>query len=516
MAESTILEMEGIHKTFGPVVALNDVHLQLKRGEVLGLLGGNGAGKTTLMNVLFGLYRADRGDIRVDGRTVQIQSPRDAIQYGIGMVHQHFLQVPDFTVAQNIVLGTNLPNRPTMQLNSARDKIRQLSTQFGLDLEPDAPLSELPMGIRQRVEIVKALYRGITVLILDEPTTMLTPQEVDTLFASLRDMVDAGLSVIFISHKLPEVLRVCDRITVLRHGQNIVTLERADATEEALVQGMVGDELDVGSSILFSKTGLDQTTYAPGERPVVEVQDLTVEDESGRPVVKNCSFTIREQEILGLAGVAGNGQRELAESLLAIRPIAQGSAMLNGVDVARSTTRQLLESGVAYVPEDRWGDGFLPKATVAHNLILGQHRRSPYSNGRFLNWPDIFRRSRELIQEFNIKTGGPEDLAANLSGGNIQRAMLARAFASSPQVMILHNPTQGLDIPSIEFVYNKLLAHRRKGLAALLISENLDELFLLCNRIAVIYNGEIMDILDRSRFDKYLLGRLMSGVRSSE
>ncbi|MCB0131847.1 MAG: ATP-binding cassette domain-containing protein [Caldilineaceae bacterium] len=349
---SPLLTMMGVRKTFGPVMALDIVDLTLQRGEILGLLGGNGAGKTTLMNVLFGLYKADAGQIELNGKPLDIHSPRAALEHGIAMVHQHFLQVNDFSVVENVVLGTRLPNRPTMQLDDAAARIRALSSRFGLDVDPMTRLGDLSMGVRQRVEILKGLYRGVNVLILDEPTTMLTPQEVDDPFSSLREMVDSGMSV-----------------------------------------------------------------------------------------------------------------------MLAILPLAGGRITIDGLDVAAANTRQLLAANIAYVPEDRWDDGFLPKATVAENLILGQQRTAQYSNGRFLNWPAIFQRSRQLIDQFNIKTEGPEATAGHLSGGNIQRLMLARAFASSVRVLVTHNPTQGLDIPSIEFIYKCILERKADGMATLLISE---------------------------------------------
>ncbi|MCB0071509.1 MAG: ABC transporter ATP-binding protein [Caldilineaceae bacterium] len=509
------LTMRGVRKTFGPVVALDNVDLTVARGEVLGLLGGNGAGKTTLMNVLFGLYKADAGSIELDGRPLAIPSPRAAIDHGIGMVHQHFLQVNDFTVLENIVLGADLPNRPTMRTGEAEARLRALSQQFGLDVDPHAPLGDLPMGVRQRVEILKALYRGVDVLILDEPTTMLTPQEVDRLFASLRGMVDTGMSVIFITHKLPEVLAACGRITVLRNGRTALTIDRAAATEEALVRAMVGTSLDVESSLLFTPEAFGDVLTATGDDVMLRVAGVTADD-GGTPALHGCTFDLHEGEILGIAGVAGNGQRQLAEAILAIRPTTGGTIMFDGMDVGAMSTRRLLAHGLAYIPEDRWADGFLPKATVAQNLILGQQRTAQYTKGRFLDWRAIVQRTGRLIDEFNIKTEGPEANAGALSGGNIQRLMLARAFSRPVRLLVAHNPTQGLDIPSIEFIFTRILARKAEGMATLLISENLDELFLLCNRIAVLYAGRIIDVLTRDQYDKYLLGRLMSGAQATE
>ena len=509
-----LLTMQGITKRFGAVTALDGVDLEIAHGEIHGLLGGNGAGKTTLMNILYGLYKPDSGQILVDGQPLACRSPRDAIATGIGMVHQQFLQVSHFTVTENIVLGAPLPNRPTLDLSAPKARIRDLAEHFGLPVDPDAQIHQLPMGIRQRVEILKALYRGAKILILDEPTTNLTPQEVDGLFASLHAMVADGLSVVFITHKLREVLDACHRISVLRHGRNVLTLEKEGATEQSLVEAMVDEELDVEESLLFA--GDDQADFlaAPGEATTIRLADLTI-GTGAQAELKNCSLSVREGEILGIAGVAGNGQLALAESALGLRTIERGIAQLGDRSIGEMSTRELWAAGIAYIPEDRWQDGSLPTASVAQNLILGSHRRAPYSDGRFLRWRQVLQTARQLIDEFQIHTQGPNDTAGNLSGGNIQRLMLARAFARQARLLIAHNPTRGLDIPSIEFVYAKLLERQEQGMATILISENLDELFLLSHRIAVLCNGELMGILDRGHYDRYLLGRMMSGVNSS-
>lgn len=514
MIKENILEMRGIRKTFGPVVALDNVDLELPLGEIRGLLGGNGAGKTTLMNILYGLYKSDGGEIVVAGSPLDIGSPHDAIRGGIGMVHQQFLQINEFTVTENIVLGTALRNVPTLQLEEEKRVIRRLSEQFGLPVDPDVLVGDLPMGIRQRVEILKALYREAKILVLDEPTTNLTPQEVDTLFESLRAMVEEGLSVIFITHKLKEVLTICDRITVLRHGRNVLTIPRESASEEKLVKAMVGEDLDVEQSIIFTQE-LSHDVLQVSQKPVLQLNGVVVGD-GPRPALNGCSLSVHEGEILGIAGVAGNGQLELAESILGLRSWSSGVIIVDGEDVSELSPRQLLERGLAYVPEDRWSDGYLPKANVAQNLILGLQHKEPYSNGHFLNWGNIYRTARSLIGEFDIKTRGPEETAGNLSGGNIQRVVLARAFSQPIRLLIAHNPTRGLDISSIEFIYNKILANKQEGMATLLISENMEELFLLSNRILVLSNGEIMGMLEREQYDKYVLGRLMSGVKQSE
>ncbi len=516
MSEQNLLEMQNISKIFGTAKALDGVDLQIKRGEIHGLLGGNGAGKTTLMNILYGLYKTDGGEILLDGKSLKIDSPKDAIDYGIGMVHQKFLQITSFSVVENVVIGTNIKSFPRMNLDVEAKKIMALAEHFGLPITPDAIISDLPLGVRQRVEIIKALYRGVKVLVLDEPTTNLTPQEVDDLFASLRLMVNEGLSVIFITHKLREVLEVCDRISVLRHGKNVLTMDRADSSEEAFVRAMVGEDINVEDSILYANQAqVDEKLVVIGEATALAVKSLTV-SETEIASVKDVSFEIKSGEILGVAGISGNGQLELLEAFLGLREIQTGKTYLAGEDVTGLATHRLLQRSISYVPEDRWQDGFLSLATVSQNLILGLHRQEPYSNGRFLNRSVIVEKCEALIEKFNIKTSGPQDTAGNLSGGNIQRVMLARAFSHAVDLMLLHNPTRGLDIPSIEFVYSLILERKDQGMATLLVSENLDELFLMSNKIIVLCRGEIMGRLTRDQFDKYAVGRMMSGIRQGE
>ncbi|MDQ7820407.1 MAG: ABC transporter ATP-binding protein [Armatimonadota bacterium] len=506
-AGAAAVEMRDVRKTFGPVVALDGARLDVREGEIHGLLGGNGAGKTTLMNILYGLYRADGGEVRLGGRPAQIRSPRDALACGIGMVHQHFLQIDSFTVAQNIVLG--LPGPALARAGGADERIRDLAARFGLDVDPRVRVADLPVGARQRVEILKALYRQARVLILDEPTTNLTPQEVDSLFASLRAMVREGISVVFITHKIREARAVCDRISVMRQGRTVATLPGREASEEALVRAMVGADVDVAHSLLFGG-GRDERV-PPAEQVALRVDGLTV-SVAGVPVVRGCSLEVRRGEILGIAGVAGNGQRELVEAIMGVRPRAAGRLWVEGEDLSRATTAQLLARGVTYIPEDRLRDGFLPAASVVHNLILGFHRRPPYSRGPWLDWSAALAAARGMIGEYRIQTPGPHAPAATLSGGNIQRVMLARAFSHPCRVLIAHNPTRGLDVPSTEFVYARLLDLRSRGAGILLLSEDLDELMLLADRIAVIFRGRIVGVLERGAYDRYRLGRLMSGV----
>lgn len=515
MSDRVVLIMNGIHKAFDKVIALEDVHFELAEREIHGLLGGNGAGKTTLMNILYGMYRMDGGEIILNDKKVTIQAPRDALNQHIGMVHQHFLQIGSYTVLENVILGTRVERPVGMKLESETQKLKELCQRFGLEIDLQAYIEDLPMGTRQKVEILKALYRGVKILILDEPTTNLTPQEVDALFQTLRVMVNEGLSIVFITHKIREVLSVCDRISVLRNGKNVVTMERSQASEEAFVRAMVGEEMNIQDSILFSK-GTQVAEIKPGAEVVLSAAEVEVVTSEGVTPIKNLSLQVHAGEILGVAGVAGNGQRELAECLMGILPLHKGSIQAAGMDVAHTPTRTLIMNGVVYIPEDRLHDGFLPRANVAQNLILGFHRQQPYARRGMIDWNRVDEVSRQLITEYNIKTEGPRDPGGNLSGGNIQRVMIARAFSKPAKLLIAHNPTRGLDIPSMDFVYSKLLEGKQRSMATLLISEDLDELLLMCDRIAALYRGEILGVLPRDRFDKYEIGRLMSGIRSDQ
>ena len=512
---SVILTMQGINKSFDGNRALNDVHFFLNSREIHGLLGGNGAGKTTLMNVLYGLYRMDSGEVLLHGKKVKINSPKDAIQNRIGMVHQHFLQVNNFQVIENIVLGTKIDQSMTMNLSSEEEKLRELMKRFGIDVDLHASISQLPMGTRQKVEILKALYRGVEILILDEPTTNLIPQEVDDLFHSLRAMVNEGLSIVFITHKLREVLSVCDRITVLRNGLNVTTLKRGEASEDDFVRAMVGEEVDINKSVIFSKGKIDMTPRKIQEEVVVKMENITLLNQDGLPLIKDICTEIHAGEIFGISGVAGNGQREIAEVLMGIRRQSNGRILFKGHPIP-SKTSELLEAGFTYIPEDRLEDGYLPKAIVAQNIILGGQSHEPYSHKGFIDWKKISAISKALISEYHIKTSGPEEVAGNLSGGNIQRVMIARAFSQPCKFMVAHNPTRGLDIPSMDFVYKKLFEAKQSGVAVLLISEDLDELLLMSDRMGVVYRGELVGVLDRDKFEKYLIGRMMSGVRTSD
>lgn len=513
MKENNILEMHGVNKSFDKLLALNEVEFELKHNEILGLLGGNGAGKTTLMNILYGLYKMDSGTILLQDKQVTILSPKDAIRNGIGMVHQHFLQINNYTVLENIVLGTKVSKPFSVDYSAEEAEIKKLCTQFGLDINLSDRIETLPMGTRQKVEILKALYRGVKILILDEPTTNLIPQEVDSLFQTLKLMVKEGLSIVFITHKLREVLSVCDRISVLREGRNVISLTRKDASDDMLVRAMVGEGMDIGKSVIFSKNTertLDKTAGF-----TLQLEGVNKTSTEKLPLLGDVTFDITRGEILGVAGVAGNGQRELAEVVMGIQPLSSGKIRFDNEVITHTPTKERIARGFVYIPEDRLADGFLHKATVAHNLILGYHNLSPYSRGGIMNWKSVNEKSRQMIFEYNIKTSGPDDAGGNLSGGNIQRVMIARAFSQPSKLLVAHNPTRGLDIPSMDFVYHKLLDLSQKGLSTLLLSEDLDELLLICDRIAVMYRGRIVGILPRAKFEKYEIGRLMSGYEQT-
>jgi general nucleoside transport system ATP-binding protein len=511
--DSVILSMKGINKSFDGNLALDNVNFYLNAREIHGLLGGNGAGKTTLMNVLYGLYRMDSGEILLHDRPIQINSPKEAIQHRIGMVHQHFLQVNTYQVIENIILGTKVKRALDMNLTFETEHIHELMERFKIKVDLHAPINTLPMGTRQKVEILKALYRGVEILILDEPTTNLTPQEVDDLFQTLRTMVTAGLSIVFITHKLREVLSVCDRISVLRNGQNVVTLRRGEASEDDFVQAMVGSDVDLQQSVIFTKGMTGSEVRTVGNEVVLDVQEIGLTTKDGIQILKDISFQAHCGEIFGIAGVAGNGQRDLAEVIMGIQKPSTGQITFMGVSNKQSTG-DLLASGFTYIPEDRLEDGFLPKANVAQNIILGSHDREPYSRKGFIDWGNIYTITRALIKEYNIKTSGPEEIAGNLSGGNIQRTMIARAFSQPSKLMVAHNPTRGLDIPSMDFVYKKMFEAKSTQVAVVLISEDLDELLLMSDRLGVMYRGELVGILTRDHYEKYQIGRMMSGVRT--
>jgi simple sugar transport system ATP-binding protein len=475
--------MRGITKQFPGILANDHVDFELQRGEVHALLGENGAGKSTLMNILYGLYKPDEGEIRLGGQPVTFGSAKDAIGAGIGMVHQHFMLIPVMTVAENIVLGTE-PRKDLVVLDErgAEQRARDLSRQFGLAIDPTALVSSITVGQQQRVEILKALYRGADVLILDEPTAVLTPQEATELFAIIKSLQADGKSIIFISHKLNEVLEVADRITVLRRGKKIETVSSEGATEESLARAMVGRE------VLLR---VEKQPAQPGEA-LLEVSGLTVRDFRGIQKVRDVSFTVHAGEIVGIAGVDGNGQTELIDAITGLHPIESGTIEVAGRELRRATAREMLDAGVGHIPEDRQRRGLVLEFSIAENIALHDYADPPDAKWGWLFPGRLVDRARRLIKEFDVRGGGPLTPAGGLSGGNQQKVVVAREVARDPKVLIAAQPTRGLDVGAIEYLHRRLVEERHEGRAILLISLELDEVMSLSDRILVIYEGEIV------------------------
>ena len=492
------IAMRGIVKRFPGVLANDHISFEARVGEVHALLGENGAGKTTLMNILYGIYHPDEGKIYVKGRRVTIRSPRDAINLGIGMVHQHCRLVPTHTVAENVVLG--LPGNFFLPDQAARPKLEEFSRRYGLYVNPEARIWQLSAGEQQRVEIIKALYRGAEILILDEPTSMLTPGEIKELLNIIRRMAAEGHTIIFITHKLDEVFAMSDRVTVLRQGKVIATQKTAHTDKSNLARLMVGRE------VLFR---LKKTPARPG-KTVLQVKELL--NDRGLPTVKNVSFSISAGEILGLAGVAGNGQRELVEALVGLRSSTQGRIIVRDQDVTNCSPRALIDQGIGYIPGERWV-GLVPNLTVAENLVLKSYYLAPFSRGSFLNYAAINTHADRLIARYSVATPSRETPVKLLSGGNIQRVILAREISLDPILLIAAHPTSGLDVGATEYIRQLLLTQRDKGTAILLVSEDLEEILQLSDRIAVISEGQIMGILPAKQADLETLGMLMAGAQ---
>lgn len=492
-----IVEMQKITKTFGELVANDCVDFQLEKGEIHALLGENGAGKTTLMRILYGLYHQDSGQINIEGNPVNIHSPKDAIALGIGMVTQHFALVPPMSVAENVVLGYT----GGFLLNQAKieEQVADAIARFGMELNPRAQVRHLSVGQRQRVEILKALYRNARVLILDEPTAVLIPQEVDALFETINRLVSDGLSVIFISHKLHEVTKITNRVTVLRDGKVIGSVLTQDVTQGQLAAMMVGRE----SFGVRRETGA-----APEDNCILNVNELCANDDKGLPALKNISFEINNGEILGIAGVGGNGQKELAETLCGVRAPTNGKIILSGQDITHKTPHEFTEAGMGRIPEDRH-EGMVGDLTVTQNLAL--EHLDEFSKNGILNHKAIRANAENLINQFQIKAR-PQDATRTLSGGNMQKVLLARVLARQPKVVIAPQPTRGLDVGATDYVRQQLLEQRQRGAGVLLISEDLDEILALADRIAVIYEGEIVGILPANQATPERLGLLMSGA----
>lgn len=498
------VEMRGIVKRFPGVLANDHVNFDLRRGEIHALLGENGAGKSTLMNILSGLYRQNEGTIRVQGELVSFHSPRDAINHGIGMVHQHFMLVPSLTVTENILLGLDTP-RFFMQLPKRHQEVNVLQRKFGLKVAPEAKIWQLSVGEQQRVEILKMLYRGAEVLILDEPTAVLAPQEVDELFATLRSMTAEGKSIVFISHKLHEVMAISDRITVLRKGRMAAEPLETKSTNQAKLA-----ELMVGRKVIFTVT---KEPRKPGE-VLLSVRSVCAENDKGLPALKNVSFQIRSGEILGIAGVAGNGQSELAEVISGLRACTAGTVTVCGQIVSNRPPQTAIEANVAHIPMDRTGVGSAPNLSITDNLIMKAYHQPPIAKGWAIDGRTARQHATHLKNDYEIIAPSVDTQTRLLSGGNLQRVILARELSGQPKVILAIQPTRGLDVGAIEGVHRLLLEQRQAGAAILLISEELEELFSLSDRIAVIYEGEIMGIFEEP--DQETIGLMMAGQRKEE
>ncbi|MFI5729614.1 ABC transporter ATP-binding protein [Kribbella sp. NPDC051587] len=499
------LELSGLTKSFGSLVANDHIDLVIEPGEIHCLLGENGAGKSTLMNMLYGLLQPDSGEIVIDGDKVKITSPSDAINHGIGMVHQHFMLVPVFTVAENIMLGReNTHAGGVLDRKKANRLVTELSERYGFEVDPEALVEDIPVGVQQRVEIIKALTNDAKVLILDEPTAVLTPAEIDELIAVMRQLKENGTSIVFITHKLKEVKAIADKITVIRRGK-VVGQAEPSATEEELAELMVGRAVDLV---------VDKEPAQPKDA-VLRVSGLTVIDERGFTAVDNIDLEVRAGEILAVAGVQGNGQTELAEALLGLTPIAAGSITLDGQELTGKSTRHRLDAGIGYVPEDRGHDGFVGSFTVAENLVLDLFRNAPFGNGLALNTDAIDENARARVDEFDIRTQGIGLTVSSLSGGNQQKVVLARELSRPLKLLVASQPTRGVDVGSIEFLHHRIVQERDQGTAVLIVSTELDEIAALADRVAVMYRGKVVGVVpaDTPRDE---LGLMMAGASKSE
>ena len=505
--KDVVLEARNITKVFPGVVANDRVSLALHKGEILALLGENGAGKSTLMNIVYGLYHPDEGELFVDGEPVRVASPRDAIALGIGMVHQHFQLVQPMTVTENILLGAEITHghTPFLDLDAGRKRVIELSQQYGLVVDPDAVIEQLPVGVQQRVEILKALYRNARILILDEPTAVLTPQEIRDLFRVMRDLASAGHSIIFITHKLREVLDVSHRIVAMRAGRVVGEATPEESTQASLAEMMVGREV-----ILQVPKG-----PAHPERVVLDVRGLSTQVERSGVALRNVSLQVRAGEILGVAGVQGNGQTELVESITGLRRALSGTVIFNGVDITRSTPRNRTNLGMAYIPEDRHRYGMVSSYSVADNLVLNTYFQAPFANRGIRDDDACYAHAERLVEQFDIRTPDVDTAAGSLSGGNQQKMVVARELGREISLLVASQPTRGIDVGSIEFIHQQIVAQRDRGVAVLLVSAELDEILTLSDRIAVIYEGEIIATVDGPTATREQIGLLMAGVRDT-
>ncbi len=501
-----VLELRGITKAFPGVLANDHIDLTLEQGEILALLGENGAGKTTLMNVLYGLYKPDEGEILVRGEKVDIQGPNDAIARGIGMVHQHFMLVPVMTVTENVMLGVESTRGIFLDREQVAKRIEEIGKDHGLEVDPSAYIKDLPVGLQQRVEIIKVLYRNADILILDEPTAVLTPQEVEGLIEVLRSLIAEGKSIIFITHKLKEVMAVADRITVLRLGRTVGTVDPKATDPQHLASLMVGREVNLV---------VDKNPASPGE-PILEVKDMVALDDRDNIAVNGVSFDVRAGEVMGVAGVQGNGQTELVYALTGLRPPAIGSVRILGTDISKANPRQITERGVAHVPEDRQKHGLVLSFPVSDNIALNTYYLPPFARGLNMQQGAILAASNELVDQFDVRTPNVHVNVSTLSGGNQQKVIIAREFSRPIKLLIASQPTRGLDVGSIEYIHSRIIQKRDEGTAVLVVSSELDEIMALSDRIAVMYKGKILDIVPAKGISKEYLGLLMAGIKPAE
>ncbi|MCV9899034.1 MULTISPECIES: ABC transporter ATP-binding protein [unclassified Exiguobacterium] len=502
-----VIEMLNIRKEFGTFVANDNITLQLRKGEIHALLGENGAGKSTLMNVLFGLYQPEGGEIRVHGKKVNIENPNIANELGIGMVHQHFMLVEKFTVTENIILGLEPKSGITIDRATARKKVMEISEQYGLRIDPDAKIEDISVGMQQRVEILKTLYRGADILIFDEPTAVLTPQEIQELIQIMKRLIAEGKSIILITHKLKEIMQVADRCTVIRRGRYIGTVEVDETVnEDSLAEMMVGREVNFDAE--YSK--------ADPQQVVLDVQNLVVKDGRGLKVVEGLDLQIRAGEVLGIAGIDGNGQTELIEAISGLKKPESGKVLLNGKDVTGHTPRKMTEAGIGHIPQDRHKHGLVLDYSIRDNMVLQTYYKEPFSKRGLMNYKAVAEKAKALIEKFDVRTPSIDVPARALSGGNQQKAIIAREVDRSPDLLIAAQPTRGLDVGAIEFIHEQLIKEREKGRAVLLISFELDEILHVSDRIAVLYEGKIVGIRDPKETTEQELGFLMAGGKRGD
>ena len=499
------VELRGITKRFGDLVANDDVTMTVRSGEILGLLGENGAGKTTMMNVLYGLYGADEGEILIDGKPVSFASPKDAIAAGVGMVHQHFMLVPVFTVAENVVLGVEPTGRfDRLDIEKAREQVRSISAEYGLEVEPDALIEELPVGLQQRVEIIKTLFRSAEIVIFDEPTAVLTPQEVTEFFEVVRALRDAGKAIVFITHKLREVIEVADHVMVLRQGRVVGEGEPAGMSEVELAEMMVGRPVDLV---------VDKAPATPGD-DLLTIEGLRVLGENDDVAVDGVDLTVRAGEIVGLAGVQGNGQTELVEAITGMRPVSGGHISFAGEDITHHSPRQIHRLAIAHIPEDRQRSGIIGEFNVAENIALDAYYEARYASGIRLRWDDVRRQAAEDVLAFDVRTPSVYSPANTLSGGNQQKLVVARELSREVKLIIGAQPTRGIDVGSIEYVHEQIVKARDAGVGSLIVSTELDEILALADRILVMYRGRIVAEFEGAGATATEIGLAMAGVAS--